>query len=104
MKKLLSIVLCIFLVFVTTIVAQTPEMDNNAKAAYNEGNKLMKAGDYQGAVAKYDEALQISKDYRIYYQKGVTLKKLRNFAKRIGIARYVVESNGFVLEAVERIM
>jgi KaiC/GvpD/RAD55 family RecA-like ATPase len=38
------------------------------------------------------------------FERFLTIKKLRNYAKRIGIARYVVESNGFVLEAVERIM
>jgi len=38
------------------------------------------------------------------FERFLTVKKLRNFAKKIGIARYVVESNGFVLETVERIM
>lgn len=38
------------------------------------------------------------------FERFLTIKKLRNFAKKIGIARYVVESNGFVLETVERIM
>ena len=38
------------------------------------------------------------------FERFLTVKKLRNFAKKIGIARYVVETNGFVLETVERIM
>ena len=38
------------------------------------------------------------------FERFLTIKKLRNLAKKIGIARYVVESNGFVLETVERIM
>ncbi len=38
------------------------------------------------------------------FERFLTIKKLRNYAKKIGIARYVVESNGFVLETVERIM
>jgi KaiC/GvpD/RAD55 family RecA-like ATPase len=38
------------------------------------------------------------------FERFLTIKKLRNFAKKIGIARYSVESNGFVLETVERIM
>jgi KaiC/GvpD/RAD55 family RecA-like ATPase len=38
------------------------------------------------------------------FERFLAIKKLRNFAKRIGIARYVVESNGFVLETVERII
>jgi len=38
------------------------------------------------------------------FERFLTIKKLRNYAKRIGIARYAVESNGFILETVERIM
>jgi KaiC/GvpD/RAD55 family RecA-like ATPase len=38
------------------------------------------------------------------FERFLAIKKLRNYAKKIGIARYVVESNGFVLETVERIM
>lgn len=38
------------------------------------------------------------------FERFLTVKKLRNYAKRIGIARYAVESNGFILETVERIM
>lgn len=51
------------------------EMPNDAKKAYNEGNKYLKAGDYENAVKQYQEALNIAKDYRIYYQLGITLKK-----------------------------
>jgi hypothetical protein len=29
---------------------------------------------------------------------------MRNYAKKIGIARYAIDSDGFVLEMIERIM
>jgi tetratricopeptide (TPR) repeat protein len=37
--------------------------------------KCLKAGNYNGAVDNYDKALAIEKDHRIYYQKGIALKK-----------------------------
>ena len=56
-------------------LAQAQEMSNDAKMAYNEGNKYLKSGDYENAVKQYQEALKTAKDYRIYYQLGITLKK-----------------------------
>jgi tetratricopeptide (TPR) repeat protein len=65
--------------FVFLVVALFPsvaqDMKPEAGKLYNEGNGLLKAGDFQGAVNKYDQALAIEKDYRIYYQKGVAQKK-----------------------------
>jgi tetratricopeptide (TPR) repeat protein len=54
------------------------DMNVEAGKLYNEGNSLLKAGNYQGAISNYDKALAIEKDYRIYYQKGVAQKKSRN--------------------------
>ena len=51
------------------------EMNPEAGKLYNEGNSLLKAGNFRGAIDNYDKALAIEKDYRIYYQKGVAQKK-----------------------------
>lgn len=74
MKILTSSLIVLFILSVN-LMAQG-EMDDATKKIYNEGNKSMKAGDFQGAILKYDEALKTSQDYRIYYQKGITLKKM----------------------------
>jgi tetratricopeptide (TPR) repeat protein len=50
-------------------------MKPEAGKLYNEGNSLLKSGNVNGAVEKYNAALQIEKDYRTFYQKGVALKK-----------------------------
>ena len=63
------------------------EMKPEAGKLYNEGNSLLKAGNYNGAVEKYDQALAIEKDYRIFYQKGVALKK----ADKLDAARIAFE-------------
>ncbi len=51
------------------------DMKPEAGKLYNEGNSLLKDGNYNGAIEKYNAALQIEKDYRVFYQKGVALKK-----------------------------
>jgi archaellum biogenesis ATPase FlaH len=38
------------------------------------------------------------------FERFLAVKKMRNYAKKIGIARYTIDSDGFVLEMIERIM
>ncbi len=73
-KTLMKVMLLFF--FTIAMIAQDKEMDPDAKKFYNEGNNLLKAGNFQGALGKYSEALKTSKNYRVYYQMGVTYKKL----------------------------
>lgn len=77
MKKLKPALLILFvLISFSCLIAQ--DMNPDAGKLYNEGNSLLKAGNYKGAIDSYDKALAIEKDYRIYYQKGVTQKKARD--------------------------
>ncbi len=62
-----------------TLLAQTAEMNPEAAILYNEGNGLVKSGQYNGAIEKYDQALAVEPSVKIYYQKSVALKKLRKF-------------------------
>jgi tetratricopeptide (TPR) repeat protein len=71
--KFLSKFLLAVLLMTTIVVAQ--EMNPEAGKLYNEGNSLLKAGNFRGAIDNYDKALAIEKDYRIFYQKGVAQKK-----------------------------
>ena len=64
----------LFAVFIT-LNSFAQDMSPEAGKLYNEGNGLLKAGNYHGAIDSYDKALNIEKDYRIYYQKGVAQKK-----------------------------
>jgi len=38
------------------------------------------------------------------FERFLSVKKMRNFAKKIGIARFAIDDGGFVLEMIERIM
>lgn len=73
-KLVVTPILFVFL-FVGSLMAQDKEMNPEAGKLFNEGNALLKAGNYNGAVEKYNAALKIEKDYRILYQKGVSLRK-----------------------------
>jgi tetratricopeptide (TPR) repeat protein len=66
----------IFLLLSFSAVVFSQDMKPDAGKLYNDGNALLKNGDANGAIQKYDAALNIEKDYRIYYQKGVALKKI----------------------------
>jgi tetratricopeptide (TPR) repeat protein len=82
MKKFAVILSAIFfLLFIT--IASAQDMNPDAGKLYNEGNSLLKAGNYNGAIEDYNKALNIEKDYRIYYQKGVAEKKIRKLENAI---------------------
>lgn len=73
MKKIFVLLFLFSILFGTSILSQ--DMNPDAGKLYNEGNSLLKAGNYNGAIDKYNEALKIEKDYRILYQKGLALRK-----------------------------
>jgi len=70
-----SLLLTVLLLLSVSILGFSQDMKPEAGKLYNEGNALLKENDVNGAIDKYNAALQIEKDYRIYYQKGVALKK-----------------------------
>jgi len=77
MKKFVMLMIAMFLYFFFgNVLAQ--DMSPEAGKLYNAGNKLLKEGNYSGAIENYNNALAIEKDYRILYQKGVAQKKTRN--------------------------
>ncbi len=79
MRRLSSLSYFLLLLLLVATTAFSQEMKPEAGKLYNEGNKLLKAGNYMGAVQEYDKALAIDKDYRTYYQKGMALKKANKY-------------------------
>ncbi len=65
---------CLFLMILFLGIASAQEMKPDAAKLYNDGNKFLKEGNYDAALGKYNDALKIEKDFRIYYQRGVAFK------------------------------
>ncbi|MFA3781552.1 tetratricopeptide repeat protein [Melioribacteraceae bacterium 4301-Me] len=93
MKRFASLIVLISLLVGFESYAQKNEMDVEAAKAYNEGNSLLKAGNYEGAVKQYDIALKTSTDYRIYYQKGIALKKQGKLQEAEAAFKSAIQSN-----------
>ncbi|MDP2364261.1 MAG: hypothetical protein Q8M94_10905 [Ignavibacteria bacterium] len=70
-----GLLLSVFIFLSISVIGFAQEMKPEAGKLYNEGNALLKEGNVNGAIEKYNAALQIEKDYRIFYQKGVAFKK-----------------------------
>ncbi|HEY4612792.1 MAG TPA: tetratricopeptide repeat protein [Bacteroidota bacterium] len=54
-----------------------------ADKLYNEGNALFRSGNYSGAIEKYKAALAIAKDYKYYYQIGISYKNSRQMVQAV---------------------
>ena len=65
---------CLFLVVLFSGIISAQEMKPDAAKLYNDGNKFLKEGNYDAALNKYNAALKIEKDFRIFYQRGVAFK------------------------------
>lgn len=79
MKNFVKIAFALFILFSVSLVAQVTEMNQEAAKLYNEGNSQKKSGNYAGALESYKKALEISPDYRIYYQLSAVYKKQRKY-------------------------
>ncbi|MHB1687721.1 MAG: tetratricopeptide repeat protein [Ignavibacteriaceae bacterium] len=78
MKKVTFLFFSFFLMLFFTSGAFAQTMDSAAVKPFNDGLDKMQKADYKGALADFDEALKVEKDYRIYYQMGVAQEKLNN--------------------------
>ena len=69
--------------FLLTVSSAFSQQSNEAKKLFNEGNAKLKAGDFSGAIAKYDAAIAIEKHHFFYYQRGLAQKKGRKYDESI---------------------
>jgi tetratricopeptide (TPR) repeat protein len=74
LKKITFLSILTLVLLSTAAVAQS---NNDAKKLFNEGNALLKSGDFEGAIVKYNGALKLEKHEYYYYQKGLAQKKAR---------------------------
>lgn len=68
------------------VLGQSPAPDPKkieADKLYNEGNGLFRSGNYASAIEKYHGALSMAKDFRYYYQLGLSYKNARQADKAL---------------------
>ncbi|MBE0643074.1 MAG: tetratricopeptide repeat protein [Bacteroidetes bacterium] len=85
-----------FLSVLALLLLATPSMaqsNNDAKKLFNDGNALLKSGDFEGAISKYNAALKIEKHEFFYYQRGLAQKKARKMDEALASFQAAVETN-----------
>ncbi len=74
------------------------QQKNDADKLYNEGNSLFRAGNYSGAIEKYRAALAVAKDFKYYYQLGLSYKNSRQMDQAIASLEEAVKAkNDFAI-------
>src|SRR5919202_2820322 len=67
-----------------SLVAAQQEKQTSAVELYNRGVDKLNAGNYQGAIADFNQALQLDpNDADTYYNRGYAQHTLGNYAKAI---------------------
>jgi len=87
---------CIFLAALSIALlssAALAQSNNDAKKLFNEGNALLKSGNFEGAIEKYDAALKLEKHEFYYYQRGLAYKKSRNLDAALKSFESAVKTN-----------
>ncbi len=77
MKILISIFL--FFIFAAGNAYSQDMKNNDAKKLFNEGNEKIRAGNYDGSVKDYTDALKIEESYMIYQNRCVAYQRLSKF-------------------------
>lgn len=93
-KPMLLFMLCLFAV---PVLAQSSTPDPKkieADKLYNEGNALFRSGNYATAIEKYSAALALAKDFRYYYQLGLSYKNSRQTDKALEVFEESIKLKG----------
>jgi hypothetical protein len=78
-------------------------LTGDAKAAYESGKLLYQDGDYPGALLKFQQAYETSKDPRLLWNVAVCHKNLRRYAKVLELVkRYQAEAASMMSEGDKR--
>ena len=86
MKNILSLLCFVFLS--VSVLAQKPE---EADVLTNKGIELHDKGDYAGAIALYDQALELDKDNLFAMsEKALTLFSLKSYDESISICKSII--------------
>ncbi len=77
----LSVLLALAVAFAPLAAHATPADDAKAKALFKEGEKAYNVGDFEGALAKYQEAYQLSPLPGFLFNMAQCYRQLNNFER-----------------------
>jgi|GEM_PF-467100 len=83
MKRISLLLVFLFTVSIIGFAQEYDDPQVQADLLFNEGNSFLRAGNFAAAVTKYNEAIDIVKDHRYYYQKAIALLRLQRFEDSI---------------------
>jgi PEGA domain len=87
------------------VVSQKPldqSLQGPARDAYSYAKMLFDNGDFQGALAKYRQAYEQSKDPRLLYNMALCERNLRAYARMQGLLQRYKSDSGAALSPEER--
>ncbi len=79
MKRIATLLVLLLSVSLVGLTQSHDDPQVQADELFNEGNSLLRAGNFAEAVNKYSEALNIVKDHRYYHQKAMALLRMDRF-------------------------
>jgi tetratricopeptide (TPR) repeat protein len=92
MKRILSLAIVLISAFSFVLAQGGDSMKPEVEAAklFNEGNALLRSGNYKAAIEKYDQALKFQQDPKFYYNKGLAHKALRQNEEAINAFKQAI--------------
>ncbi len=83
MKRIATLLVFLLSISMVGFAQEYDDPQVQADMIFNEGNSFLRAGNLAEAVNKYNEALEIVKDHRYYFQKAVALLRMQRFEDSI---------------------
>jgi superkiller protein 3 len=100
MKRIAALLILVIAVMSTGFAQAADDPQVIADQLFNEGNAFMRAGNLTAAITKYNEALELVKDHRYYYQKAIALLRVQRFEDSIAAFNDAVD-HGSDMETVQ---
>ena len=79
MKKNIPVVMFVAAAFIPSFASAEPQSKNTARSLIKEGNRLMDAGDYRAALARYQAAYDIFPTPKIFFNLAAANRELEQY-------------------------
>ncbi len=91
MKRIATLLVLLLSISIIGFAQEHDDPQVQADLLFNEGNSFLRAGNLAEAVSKYNEALEIVRDHRYYFQKAIALLRMQRFEDSIRAFNYALD-------------